>query len=124
MEQSELLRYNLAIKPPVPPAGSTQILCDVERAMEYAENLDASFALYEIGDAVMPVEKNSDVLLRLAMVGIAPLRESSEALGSLKEGLDRAECSRGIVLSNVIVNLAEPALCFPSPSYLAHEEIL
>lgn len=40
-----------------------EILRDVERAVEHAEDIDVTVGLHEVGDSVMPVQQDADLTI-------------------------------------------------------------
>jgi hypothetical protein len=98
------------------------ISADVQRPMEHPEDIDVAILLYEIGDTVMSIKKNS-YLARRRTIAITNLRKIDQKLSLLVDTPNCLRCSERIVLCDVLENIFEPTLGFISPDYLCHDRM-
>lgn len=76
-----------------------------------------------IGDPVVAVEQDTNGLSAGRPVQVADLRVPFENLGLPVDALDRALSGSGVVVGDVVVDVAQPELGLGRPPYFAHEAI-
>ena len=110
--------------PSIAPAGAAgssvrlhEVLVDIQSAMKHPKDIDVVIWLYEIGYSVVTVEQNSDVTTRWRFVLISCLGMPFEDLRFFVNTLDGSNGSFCVVCRDVIMNILQPGLRFPSPAY-------
>ena len=95
---------------------------DVERTVEYAENIDVSIVLHEISNPEMPIEQDSDVS-RGCHVTVSNFRKTDEDLRPVIDFLNGARGGLRIIRGDVLEDILKPALRFLGPRYCCHERM-
>ena len=98
------------------------ILRNVERTVEDAKNINVSVILHEVGDSVMPVEQDANVSRR-GVMAVPDFWKCDEDLRSFVNALNCPSGSFGIIRSDVLEYVFEPALRFFGPRYCSHERM-
>jgi hypothetical protein len=87
--------------------------------MKNTEHVNVSVVLHQVSDPVMPVEQDADVSRR-GMVAVSNIGELGEYLCPLVNPPDCASRSVGIIRSDVLEDVFEPALSLFGSRYCCH----
>jgi hypothetical protein len=91
--------------------------------MEHAKDIDVTIGFDQIGNAVVPEEKNTNVPVRLCVV---PIAYFGKLLENFRVFVNRENCSRRrrrIIPRDVGVNPSQLSLGLSRPSQRCHERI-
>ena len=104
-------------------APSRLILADIKRAMKHTEDIDIAASPNQLGDSVISVQQYPH-MPRRSPVPCAHLREVRQSLRLPVYPFHGSYRSSRIFCSNVVVDIAQPALSFGGPNYPCHCLIL
>lgn len=100
-----------------------QVVFDFHGTMEHAKNINVTIGFDQVGDAIVPEEKNPNVPIRMRVMPISHFRKLLENFRVFVNRENRSSRRRRILHRNVGVDPSQPPLGLSRPPQRCHERI-